>query len=77
MALSESQRKAMYKWQKKGTTVITMRLQNKADADILEYFDSVVDEEKKIGKQTIIKAALREYMINHPSAAQPATEEEK
>jgi hypothetical protein len=52
-----------------------MRLQNKGDADILEYFDNIVNEDKKIGKQTIIKAALREYMANHPSAAQ-STENE-
>ena len=76
MALSDAQRKAQYAWQKSGTTVITMRLQNKADADILEYFESMVNEEEKIGKQTIIKAALREYMANHPSTVQPTAEEE-
>ena len=75
MALSDAQRKAQYAWQKKGTTVITMRLQNKGDSDILEYFDNIVNEDKKIGKQTIIKAALREYMANHPSAAQSAKKE--
>ena len=79
MALSDAQRKAQYAWQKKGTTVITMRLQNKADADILEFLEAETDPGKKIGRQTIIKAALREYMAKHsysPSTAQPAEEEE-
>lgn len=68
MALSESQRKAQYNWQKKGTVLIAARLQRKADADIVEYLEDKPNA-------TIIKAALREYMANHPSAPTPAKEE--
>lgn len=46
-------------WQKENTVMISMRLQKSTDADILEYM-----KDKK--NQTVIKAALREYMKNHP-----------
>lgn len=69
MPLSEAQRKAQYNWQKKGTVMIAARLQRKADADIIAFLEDKPNA-------TIIKAALREYMENHSSAAQPAGEEE-
>lgn len=59
MTMTEAQRKAQYKWQKKGTVMISMRLQRGSDADILEYLEGEA-------KQTIIKKAMREYMANHP-----------
>ena len=39
--------------------MVTVKMVNKSDADLLEFLE---------GKQkaTVIKAALREYMINHP-----------
>ena len=46
-------------WQREKTVVITMRLQKSTDADILQYLDGE-------SKQTVIKAALREYMERHP-----------
>ena len=58
MPVSEAQKRATAKWQKNNTTVITMRLQHSTDADILGYLEGKQ-------KQTIIKAALREYMENH------------
>ena len=69
MSLTEAQRKAQYAWQKKGTVMIAARLQRKADADIIEYLEDKPNA-------TIIKAAIREYMVNHSSAAQPTVEEE-
>ena len=50
---------AKSKWMKENTTMVTVKMMNKSDADILKYLE---------GKQkaTIIKAALREYMENHP-----------
>lgn len=45
-------------WKKENTVVVTMRLQKNTDADILQYLDGKA-------KQTVIKAALREYMKNH------------
>lgn len=49
---------AYKKWSREKTVMITMRLQKSTDADILQFL-----EDKP--KQTIIKAALREYMNNH------------
>lgn len=59
MTLTEAQRRAQYKWQKKATVMISVRLQRGSDADIIAYLDGEA-------KQTIIKLALREYMKNHP-----------
>ena len=70
MSLTEAQRKAQYAWQKKGTVMIAARLQRKADADIIEYLEDKPNA-------TIIKAVIREYMVNHSSAAQPAEGEEE
>ena len=48
-------------WMKANTTMISVKMVNKGDADILQFLE---------GKQkaTIIKAALREYMKNHPES---------
>ena len=59
MTLTPAQRKAQARWQKKGTVMVSMRLQKGSDADILEYLEGEA-------KQTIIKKALREYISNHP-----------
>lgn len=61
MTLTPAQRKAQAKWQKSNTTMVAIRLQNSTDADIIEFLDGKQ-------KQTIIKAALREYMKNHEEA---------
>ena len=58
MPLTDAQKRAQRKWQKNNTTMITMRLQNGADEDILRYLEG-----KK--KQTVFKMAIREYMENH------------
>ena len=49
---------AKKKWMRENTTMVTVKMTNKGDADLLQYLE---------GKQkaTIIKAALREYMKNH------------
>ena len=45
-------------WMKNNSTIITIKMMHKSDADLIEYLD---------GKQKapIIKAALREYMERH------------
>lgn len=50
---------AKKRWMQSNTTMVTVKMVNKSDADLLEFLE---------GKQkaTVIKAALREYMINHP-----------
>ena len=59
MTLTDAQRRAQYKWQKKATVMISVRLQRGSDADIIAYLDGEA-------RQTVIKLALREYMKNHP-----------
>ena len=49
--------------------MIAARLQRKADADIIAFLEDKPNA-------TIIKAAIKEYIANHTSAAQPAEEEE-
>ena len=45
-------------WMRENTTMVTVKMVNKSDADILKYLQGEA-------KATIIKAALREYMKNH------------
>ena len=45
-------------WMREHTTMISVKMVNKSDADILEYLQGKA-------KATIIKAALREYIENH------------
>lgn len=45
-------------WMKANTTMITCKMVNKTDEDILAFLQGKA-------KATIIKAALREYMKNH------------
>ena len=54
MAVTEKRKE----WLKENTVFIGLRLQKSTDADILSYL-----EDKP--KQTVIKAALKEYMKNH------------
>lgn len=54
MPLSEKKKQ----WEKENTVFIGMKLQKRTDADILEFLEGKP-------RQTIIKAALREYMENH------------
>ena len=50
---------AKKEWMKANTTMVTVKMTNKGDADLLRYLDGKT-------KATVIKAALREYMKNHP-----------
>lgn len=45
-------------WMRDNTTMVSVKMLNKGDADILEFLQGKP-------KATIIKAALREYMENH------------
>lgn len=46
------------KWDQEHTTQVSVKLQNNTDSDILSFLQGK-------SKQTVIKAALREYMENH------------
>ena len=52
---------AKKRWMQNNTTMISVKMIKKSDADILEYLQGEA-------KATIIKAALREYMERHPKA---------
>ena len=53
------ERESKEKWARENSTKITIKFLHKGDADLLEYLG-------KHAKATVIKAALREYMQNHP-----------
>lgn len=50
---------AKKKWIKENSKMVTFKLMNKSDCDIIEYL-----KERPTGPT--IKKALREYMENHP-----------
>ena len=50
---------AKKQWMKDNTTMVTVKMVNKSDSDLLRYLDGKA-------KATVIKAALREYMERHP-----------
>lgn len=50
---------AYKKWSREKTVMISVRLQKSTDAEILSYLEGKP-------KQTTIKAALKEYIKNHP-----------
>ena len=49
---------AKKRWMRENTTVVTVKLTHKGDADILKFLEGQA-------KATIIKKALREYMERH------------
>ncbi len=61
MSMPDSEAKK--KWMEKNTIVFSIKLMRRTEADIIEYLDANLA--KGVGKGTIIKAALREYMENH------------
>ena len=48
------------RYNKETTTALSIKLNNRTDADILEYLTSVPN------KQGLIKNLLRKYMTTHP-----------
>lgn len=56
MAKSAAQQAAQKRYDARNTRVYTFKLNNKTDADLIEYLDGVPN------KQGAIKTALREYI---------------
>ena len=54
----EKMKKRKAAWDKENTVMTAIKLQRNTDADILQFLEGKQ-------KQTVIKAALREYMKNH------------
>ena len=54
--MTMAERESRKKWSKEHTTVVTFRLQNKGDADIIEYLNK---QESKAGKiKELIRAEI-------------------
>ena len=55
------------RWDKDNVVFIAAKIftSKQEDAELLAYVDSLTDKSKGIGRGTIIKLALREYMENH------------
>lgn len=62
MAMPDSEAKR--KWMAKNAIVFSVKLMRRTEADIIEYLEANLS--RGIGKGTVLKAALREYMANHP-----------
>lgn len=50
--------KSQKRWMKENSKMVTVKLMNKGDADLIAYLDGKA-------KATVIKAALREYIQNY------------
>jgi hypothetical protein len=61
---SDKVRESERQWKKENTVMYGFRLQRSTDAALIEYLDGQP-------KQTIIKAALREYIERHPAGPGP------
>lgn len=55
---------AKTRWMRENTTILTIRLMHKSDADILAFLEGKT-------KASVIKTALREYMANHANENVP------
>ena len=62
MKMAESEAKK--KWIKENTIIFSIKLMKRTEADIINYLEMMSN--KGVRKGTIFKAALREYMKNHP-----------
>ena len=63
MSMPDSQAKR--KWMKENSVNLTLKLMRRTETDIFDYLEKM--EAKGIGKGTMFKIALREYMVNHPA----------
>lgn len=61
MTMPDSQAKR--KWMAENTIVFSVKLMKKSEADIIAYLEEMAS--RGIGKGTVIKLALREYIKNH------------
>jgi len=62
MKMSESEAKR--KWIKENTIIFSIKLMKRTEEDIINFLDRKGEE--GIPRGTIFKAAIREYMKNHP-----------
>lgn len=55
---------AKKKWMKENAIIFSIKLMKRSEADIVNYVEENLA--RGIGKNTLFKMALREYMENHP-----------
>ena len=55
---------AKKRWAKENAHVFSVKLMKKSEQDIIDYLDAML--KRGVGKGTILKLALREYMKTHP-----------
>lgn len=56
---------AKKKWISDNTIIFSVKLMRRTEADIIEYLGKMA--ERGIGRGTVLKMAIREYMQNHPN----------
>ena len=64
--------KSQMKWDKENTLIFSVKFFRRTEQDLIDFMDSKVDKEKGIGRGTVLKLALREYMQNHPKETKEA-----
>lgn len=68
--------KSQMKWDKENTLIFSVKFFRRTEQDLIDFMDSKVDKEKGIGRGTVLKIALREYMQNHPEESEIPWEEQ-
>ena len=63
---------AKRKWMKENAIIFSIKLMKRSEADIVNYVEENLA--RGIGKNTLFKMAMREYIANHPLES---TESEK
>lgn len=63
--------KAKRRWMNENTMTFSIKLMKRTETDIIEYLEENLS--RGIGKGTVFKAALREYMKNHPNGVEVET----
>lgn len=64
--------KSQQKWDKENTLIFSVKFFRRTEQDMIDYMDGMVDKESGIGRGTVLKLALREYMQNHPKETKEA-----
>lgn len=52
------------RWDEKNTIVFPVKLMRRTEPDLVEFLDKMLA--RGVGRCTMVKIALREYMTNHP-----------
>lgn len=56
---------ARKRWDKDNTVIFSVKFFKTSEQDLIDFMDSKVDKAAGIGRGTVLKMALKEYMENH------------